>query len=315
LIPINPNKTTNNPMNQMKTNISKQLGAVTAVMLLAMATQAQTPFYSVNGTGGTGGATAGVTVTPSTAPSGSSTLTDLGATANMSFGTGVDGVAGESIVNAATGQGGNQVLAGTLGASTSYSDFTVTMWVNLAGGVNNYRLLEIASGSPATTGSADGTTLFLGLNSGGGLQFYVNNANGNSVGTSIAASSTWNTGGTLGAISLNSWYFVAVTYDATAGSTLYSGDLNDAAVSAATLSNAGGALNLSSATSIALLDRFSGGRNFPGAIDDVGLYSGDLTQSQIDAIQVSEVPEPGTLSLAGLGGVLSLIAIARRRLN
>ena len=179
-------------MNQMKTNISKQLGAVTAVMLLAMTTQAQTPFYSVNGTGGTGGATAGVTVTPSTAPSGSSTLTDLGATANIEFWHRCgDGVAGESIVNAATGQGGNQVLAGTLGASTSYSDFTLTMWVNLASGANNYRLLEIASGSPATTGSADGTTLFFGAKQRryAVFSFMLIMSMAIPVGTSIAASS------------------------------------------------------------------------------------------------------------------------------
>jgi hypothetical protein len=195
------------------------------------------------------------------------------------------------------------------------------MWVNIAN-INNYRILEIASGSPPTTGSSDGAStpgLFFGLNSGGGLQTYVNNVNGNSVGTSIAAGTTsWNNGGTLGSLTANTWYFVALTYDSVNGSVLYSGDQTDAAVAAATLANGAGALNLSSATSLTLLDRFSGGRGLPGQIDDVSLYSGDLTLSQIDAIQASEVtipvPEPSTLAMIGLGGILSFI-VARRRQN
>jgi Concanavalin A-like lectin/glucanases superfamily/PEP-CTERM motif len=304
-----------------KSKIQKIVAATALASLFSITLQAQTPFYSVNGTGGTGGGTAGVTVTPSTAPSGSSALTDLGATTQFSFGTGPNGAAGESIVNAATGQAGNGVLAGTLGASSSLGDFTLTMWVNQnTATLNNYRILEIASGSPATTGSSDGAStpgLFFGLNSGGGLQFYVNNANGNTVGTSIAGASTWNNGGTLGALAANTWYFVAITYDTTAGAVIYSGDQHDAAVSAATLSDvAGGALNLSSATSIALLDRFSGGRDYPGAIDDVNLYSGALTQSQLDAIQTAQLvaaPEPTTMAMLSLGSVVGTMMFRRRR--
>jgi len=307
----------------MKTNVIRKLVAATALAsLFSMTIQAQTPFYSVNGTGGTGGGTAGVTVTPSISPSGSSTLTDLGATTQFSFGTGPNGVAGESLVNAATGQAGNGVLAGTLGASSSLSTFTLTMWVNQnTAALNNYRILEIASGSPATTGSSDGAStpgLFFGLNAGGGLQFYVNNANGNSVGTSIAnGTNSWNNGGTLGSLAANKWYFVAVTYDSGSSITVYSGDQSDAAVSAATLSDvAGGALNLSSATSISLLDRFSGGRDYPGSIDDVNLYSGALTQSQLDAIQTAQliaVPEPATMALLSLSSVVGAMMLRRRR--
>jgi Concanavalin A-like lectin/glucanases superfamily/PEP-CTERM motif len=303
-----------------RNNVQKLTVAAMLTSLLTMAAQAQTPFYSVNGLGGTGGGTAGVTVTPGVSPSGSSTLTDLGASTQFSFGTGPNGVAGESIVNSATGQPGNGVLAGTLGASSSLSDFTMTMWVNQnTATLNNYRILEIASGSPPTTGSSDGAStpgLFFGLNAGGGLQFYVNNANGNTVGTSIAGASTWNNGGTLGVLAANTWYFVAVTYDAVSGAVVYSGDQNDAAISAATLSSAGGALNLSSATSISLLDRFSGGRNYPGSIDDVNLYSGALTQSQLDAIQAAQliaVPEPATVALLSLSSVVGAMTLRRRR--
>jgi hypothetical protein len=300
----------------MKKSMTAKLTMAVALILLGVSAQAQTPFYSVNGTGGTGGGTAGITVTPSISPSGSSTLTDLGATANLSFGTGPGGVAGESIVNAATGQAGAQVLAGTLGASSSLSAFTVTLWVNMATAtLNNYRYVGIAPGSPPTGSTADGTQMFLGLNAGGGVQFYANNVN-NNYPQDVAGSASWNNGGTLGSVLANNWYFVAVTYDTVAGSALlYSGDQNDPAVLAYTYGNTvytSGNLNLSSATSIALTDRFSSGRNFPGQIDDVNLYSGALTQSQLQAIQLSEAPEPCTLAIAGLGGMAGLITMMRR---
>jgi hypothetical protein len=304
----------------MKKNILKQIAAIASVILLEMGAQAQTPFYSINGTGGTGAGTAGVSIAPGVSPSGSSALTDLGATTQFSFGT-PTGIVGQSIVNGATGQAGAGVLAGTLGASSSLSAFTLTMWVNLATPtLNNYRLLEISTGSPPTTGSGDGNKLFFGLNSGGGLQSYVNNVNGNSTATDIATADTWNNGGTMGAVAANNWYFVALTYDTVgASSLLYSGDLNDSATLAYTYNNlAGGALDLSSATSISLLDRFSGARNFPGAIDDVNIYSGALSQSQIDAIQNGEiqpVPEPSSLAMIGMGSALGLVSVIRRRRN
>jgi hypothetical protein len=304
----------------MKHNKKTKIIATTTILSLAGITgYAQTPFYSVNGAGGTGGGSAGVTVTPSISPSGSSSLTDLGASTQYGFGTGPDGVAGESIVNSAAGQSGAGVLAGTLGASSSLNALTLTMWVNVStASINNYRIFEISPGAGPTTGSADGTSLFFGMNSGGGLQAYVNNVNGNSTATDIATAGTWNNGGTLGNIIANNWYFVAFTYDTVGGnSLLYSGDQNDAATLAYTYNNlSGGALNLSSASSIALLDRFSGGRNLPGAVDDVNLYSGALSESQIQAIQLSEVsavPEPGTLAMGVIGGAGGLISMIRRR--
>ena len=142
-----------------KNEIQKSIVVTALASLFGITLQAQTPFYSINGTGGTGGGTAGDTITPGISPIGSSTLTDLGATTQFSFGTGPNGAAGESLVNAATGQAGNGVLAGTLGASSSLTDFTLTMWVNQnTATLNNYRILELSPGSPATTGSADGAS-------------------------------------------------------------------------------------------------------------------------------------------------------------
>src|SRR4051812_34212499 len=104
-----------------KSSLQQTKVALFSALLAGMAinSEGQTPFYSVNGSGGTGGGTSGISVTPSIAPAGSTALTDLGATANLSFGTGPNGVAGESIVNAATGQPGTQVLAGSVGPYSS----------------------------------------------------------------------------------------------------------------------------------------------------------------------------------------------------
>ena len=297
-----------------KIRIQTAVGVAALVSFFGLTSHAQTPFYSVNGLGGTGSGTAGVTLTPSTSPAGSSSLTDLGGTTQFSFGTGPTGVAGESIVNGVTGQAGSGVLAGTMGASSSLTSFTLTLWLNMSAATpNNYRLFEISPGSPPTGSTGDGTQLFFGLNSGGGLQAYVNNVNGNSTATDIATANTWNNGGTLGAVTPNKWYFVALTYDIASGSSqLYSGDQTSSATLSYTYNNtSGGALDLSSPTSIALLDRFSNSRNFPGAIDDVNLYSGALNQSQIDAIQA--IPEPDISAMMAMGSILGLVAIIRRR--
>jgi len=148
----------------------------------------------------------------------------------------------------------------------------------------------------------------------GWIAGYVNGNNGNSVPTSIAAASSWNNVERLVACG-NTWYFEAITYDSVGGNfLLYSGNQTNSAIQAASYTTLGGALNLSSATSIALLDRFSGGRNFPGAIDDVNLYSGALTQAQLDAIQVAEVPRFPNPALGAHGlGLGSLAATMRRR--
>jgi hypothetical protein len=199
-----------------------------------------TPFYSVTGTNGTGGGTGAISVTPVNAPSGSTALTDLAASGLFSFGTGPGGWAGGSISNAATGQAGSQVLAGTLGAGGVVSNFTMTVWfIQPSAAINNYRLGLISAGSPPTTGSADGgasgNKLFFGENGGGGFQFYVNGQNGNSVGTSIAGPNTWNNNGTLGALQPNTWYFVAITYSAQSNvCILYSGNQFNTAIQAAT---------------------------------------------------------------------------------
>ncbi len=143
-------------------------------------------------------------------------------------------------MNATTQSSGRSVLARLYAQANPvrlgiYPDHHAVGLINTAT-PNNYRLFEISPGAPAGTGTADGTKLFVGLNAGGGLQAYVNNVNGNSVSTDIATANTWNNGGTLGAYTANKWYFMALTYDVTGGtSQLYSGDQTSSATLSAAL--------------------------------------------------------------------------------
>jgi hypothetical protein len=282
------------------------------VASMAAAAQAQTLLYSVNGTGGTGGGTAGVSVTPSIAPVGSSSLSLIAGNADFNFGAGPSGTAGEAIVNGGTyGNGAGGLLAGTVANLGTLSQMSLTMWINPSSVPtgNNERLLDISSGSPST-GSADGGELFLGINSGGGLQFYVNNVNPNSVGTDITTATVFNGG----IAAVNTWYFLAVTYDSVGGNyLLYTGTTANSASLAYTftgLSATGAAFAANS--SLFLANRPNQQRSFPGSMDDVNLYSGAMTLAQLQTLQASEVPEPTSLALIGLGGAFLLGTLRRR---
>lgn len=303
----------------MKKSITKKTTTALALMLLGISTQAQTPLYSVNGLGGTGGGTSGVSVTPGTSPSGSSALSLIAGNSDFTFGTGVNGTPNHAIVNTGTyGNGAGGDLAGTLANAGSLGQLTITMWINAGASPagNNERLLDISSGSP-TTGSADGNEVFLGLNAGGGIQFYVNNINGNTVGTDISTATVFN-GGTA---QTGSWYFLAVTYDSVGQtSLLYTGDTSSSASLAYTFANYTApqytAVNFGTTSALFLANRPNQARSFPGSIDDVNIYDSALTQSQIQSIQAAQLvpaPEPATLALAGLGGIAMLVAVRRRR--
>jgi hypothetical protein len=283
---------------------------ILCVMTLALwsgAVRAQdappTPFYSVTGTNGTGGGTTSLNLTPVKAPAGSTALVDLRGTTNFSFALGSDGNPTGAITNVWTDRSNPQVLAATLGAGGVLSNFTMTVWFQQPPStLNNYRLGLISAGAPPTTGSPDGGSslnkMFWGENSGGGFQFYVNNANGNSVGTSIAGPNTWNNNGVIGAIQGNIWYFIAITYHidsnpASNSCVLYCGSQSNTCVQVATYTGGnglglGGPLDLSAATSICLMNNFAGNRCFPGEMDYFDLYTNVLTLNQITAVQRSQ---------------------------
>ena len=288
--------------------------SATCLVALASSAQAQTPIYAVNGISGTGGGTAGVSVTPSTAPAGSSALTLIAGSPNFAFGTGVNGAPGQSIANSGTyGVATSGVLGGTVANLGNLTQFTLTMWINPSASPagNNTRLLDISSGTPSAA-SADGGELFFGINSGGGLQFYVNNVNPNSVGTDISTATVFNSG----QAQINTWYFLAVTYDSVAGNyLLYSGNSTASSVAQAyAFSNVGSFTgeNFAATSSIFLGNRPNGQRAFAGLMDDVAIYNGALSLSDLQTLHDTQLtPEPGTAALLGLGGVM--FGLIRRR--
>jgi hypothetical protein len=253
-------------------------------------------------------------VTPSTAPVGSSALTLIAGSPNFGFGTGVNGAPGQSIANSGTyGVATSGVLGGTVANLGNLTQFTLTMWINPSASPagNNTRLLDISSGTPSAA-SADGGELFFGINTGGGLQFYVNNVNPNSVGTDISTATIFNGG----LAQINTWYFLAVTYDSVAGNyLLYSGNSTASSVAQAyAFSNVGSFTgeNFAATSSIFLGNRPNGQRAFAGLMDDVAIYNGALSLSDLQTLHNTQLtPEPATAALLGLGGVM--FGLIRRR--
>ena len=110
-------------------------------------------------------------------------------------------------------------------------------------------------------------------------------------------------------VSSSDWLFVAVSFD------YRSGNLNfyDAGVSAMQLQSAqasanGQKINGGNTNFAVGASGPSGSFQFPGAIDDVGLYNSALSPSDLMQVHDSALPEPGTL--ACIGGAIFLM---RRR--
>lgn len=98
------------------------------------------------------------------------------------------------------------------------------------------------------------------------------------------------------------WHHIAGTYDGAGNYAIYvNGSLNDTAnVSGATAAG----------TDLGFGGRRDGGGVFDGQMDDVGFYNHALSASDISTIYASGIPEPATIALLGLGG---LVLLRRRK--
>lgn len=310
----------------MKTRTS-QLPSITlcAALLAAIAvtTQAQTLLYQWNFDNATG-----ADATWTAAPSGGSgtlgTLTDLNLGAGLSSpaASGRTGAGGDlALVQPTYGVTGAGVAGGLLGNLSTISGFTTTLWFNLnasAAGIVNFsgRLFDIAN-----TGTGDGNRLFFALNVGTNLQFGVNQAGstGPILGGGAQGQSTTGAFGTVGATlnnMTNNWIFVAASYtpNLTVNGTvnLYVGSQSVAASLVGSLTNVGTIAWDASGDFAYVANRASNGqRALPGSVDDVRLFDGAGDLAFIQGVQ--GVPEPGTATLIGLGGLLAIAAFRRRR--
>jgi hypothetical protein len=309
--------------NMKKLRLIKLAATASAVAMLGISTQAQTPLFQWNMDNASGSG-AGLTIAPSYIDgsmtggvffqgNANNTITTP-ASSGLTGGAGDLGVVQSSVYNAVS----STMVAGA-GNLNTLGDFTLSLWFNLGGnysttpGSINARIFDVN-----TAVNGDGNELYFAINNWTNMQFGVNNgANtgiifGNGVqGNSAGAFSLFNND-----ISnmTNKWIYLAASYNTLNNGTvsLFEGSASVAASLMGSLTNVG-TISWSAATNFFMLANRNTGnpnRGLPGIVDNVSLYSGAGDLTFIDSIQ--NVPEPGTLALVGLG-FGSLAAMIRRR--
>jgi hypothetical protein len=318
-----------NPNPPTKNKIMKKISSLTlCAMILTLssgAVRAQTPLLGWNMDNAAGsGAT--LTVAPSYIDGSMTGGVFLQGNANNTIttpaGSGLTGGAGDlGVVQSSAYNVNSSALVAGVGNLSSLSAFTLTLWVNLGGnfsaapGSINSRIFDVN-----TAVNGDGNELFFGINNWTNLQFGVNNgANtgvifGNGVqGNSAGGFSLF--GNSISTMT-NQWIFLAASYTTLNNGTvsLYEGSASVAASLMGSLTNVG-TISWSATTNFFMLANRNTGspnRGLPGTVDDVNLYSGAGDLAFINGIQA--VPEPATLTIAGLGAASLLIMIRRRQI-
>ena len=180
-------------------------------------------------------------------------------------------------------------LSGEVDKLDGLSNFTLTAWINIQElPAGNRRLLaKQAAGSFSgfSWNIADSVTSPGARTAADfGLRLFV----GGDVGFA----------GDLSAVTIdadNKWVFVAVTYDGPSGADnvkYYVGDTSNPATNQATTSiNAGTTLASDAAFTIGHTDAApTSNTAFPGLVDDARVYSGVLTEAQLDAVRLENLP-------------------------
>jgi hypothetical protein len=205
------------------------------------------------------------------------------------------------------------VSAGDVDKLDGLSAFTLTTWINLqATPTGNRRIMSKqaatsfdgfawnisdAGDGSARSASAFGARLFVGGSSGFAFDAvpsdpaFVINAD-------------------------HQWTFLAVSYDGTQTSDnvhYYAGSASGAVTLLATTTVNAGTTNASSAVfGLGYTDAApTADTSLPGYIDDARVYDAALSAQALDAVRLSNVPEPATLSLLALGAT-SLLTRRRR---
>lgn len=286
--------------------LTKLAAAASVAVLLGISTQAQTLLYqwTFNNGNGTPDVTAGGGTLSINTLSG--TGSNLGY--NSSGGPGVDGANGALTVSSGGYNGGNTsvAIASDLTGLGTLSQVSVGFWFNIgssviSGGLQLPRFVEFGASSTYDAGGK-------GSGNFNGIGTSLNNANtvnfGLQNGVAGATGSDPTFGANPGTLSPNTWYYELVTYDGTSLTTYIGSSPTTLAQYGAVASTPYGAINFGSSATVMI-----GDDNVPGV--ERALSTGSIADVEIWS-GIVPVPEPGTLSIAGLGAV-GLLAMLRRR--
>ncbi|HZS53353.1 MAG TPA: LamG-like jellyroll fold domain-containing protein [Bryobacteraceae bacterium] len=209
---------------------------------------------------------------------------------------------------------------------TGVTQFTITMWVKWNGGRGG-DILDIGSSTTPDGTSNPGITIGMAPSWNNGIRVGINNH-------IQWTNDPWNSGTDRG------WVFLAIAYNGNNGaywgqsamSALYGGGDNNAALitggtnTSATVAqnfgihdgsywNSAGIPAVGSTATLFLGNNGTNSQGFDGNLDDVRIYNGLLSVSDIDAVRLEglAVPEPSTAMMFIVGSAGAFVLIARRR--
>jgi len=208
--------------------------------------------------------------------------------------------------------------------TNNLSAWTWVTWVKTDGtlddGINNSNPLagDRASLFATKTPGSSSAGILIGLNntSAAGPQFEIELADGTGSGTYFGSFSLFPTADGRTSMFDDAWTMLVVTFDNSKGTnktTLYVGDEVSSVESLGSISNFD-SVTSTGVADVALagisigdgLNGFGSRSSFYGEIDNVYFDDTALTLAELETLRQNQIPEPGSLALLGLGGLLVL---------
>jgi hypothetical protein len=229
----------------------------------------------------------------------------------------------KSNTNAST-SAANLRVADTLGGSASALDLTSTGSTGgaqgahgtisaAAGGLSGLSAMTITGWFNPSTLPANGTFLLRNStgSAGGGFNLqFISSQQLRLLVSDGTASTNFNSATNAFSAGADAWQFFSVSWTATGGAIWYSG--TDTIVSTSNgLNTTARSMGTNSYQAILGRSGTGSGNAFYGYLDDIRIYDTALSGDAIEAIRLSNIPEPS--SFAALGGLFALGVAAMRR--